>query len=60
MEEDLLKLAMQTGKRILNVGHRHFIQTENISFLVKNILDDEVKKGQLLDVFAAFIECTES
>ncbi|MBU2969150.1 response regulator [Pseudoalteromonas sp. C2R02] len=60
MEEDLLKLAMQTGKRVLNVGRRYFIQTENLSFLIKNIPEDEVKKGQLLDVLAAFIECAES
>lgn len=44
MEEDLLKLAMQTGKRVLNVGRRYFIQTENLSFLIKNIPENEVKK----------------
>ncbi|WP_042142650.1 MULTISPECIES: hypothetical protein [unclassified Pseudoalteromonas] len=48
MEEDLLILAMQTGKRVLNVGRRYFIQTENLSFLIKNIPEDEVKKRSVI------------
>lgn len=57
MEEDLFKLVMQRDDRIINAGRRYFFKDSNICILIKNMPEDEVRKGQILDVVAAYIEC---
>ena len=57
MEEDLFKLVMQKDERIINAGRRYFFKDDNICILIKNMPEDEVKKGQILDVMAGYIEC---
>ena len=59
LEQEVMCLAMQKGDRILKIGRRYFFQTENISMLIKNIPDDEIKQGQLIDVLTAYVECAE-
>lgn len=57
MEEDLFKLVMQKDERIINAGRRYFFKDSYICILIKNMPEDEVRKGQILDVVAAYIEC---
>jgi len=51
---------LQSKGRLYEFGHRLMVNDNHVSFLIKNMPEGEVEKGQARDYVAALIECMEA
>jgi len=59
IELNVFELLASKG-RLYEFGQRLMVSDKHISFLVKNMPDSDVEKGQVRDYVAVLIECMES
>jgi len=58
-ELNVFELLHSKG-RLYEFGHRLMVNDNHVSFLIKNMPDNEVEKGQARDYVAALVECMEA